>query len=78
MLALDGSLGGADAHGGEILRGGERLSVEAEEPEERRGRREAEVLLVEEEPAEKTDFWTFARDTRSNDPNWVLVTTASG
>ncbi len=31
-----------------------------------------------EEPAEKTDFWTFARDTRSGDPNWVLVTTASG
>jgi predicted lipid-binding transport protein (Tim44 family) len=31
-----------------------------------------------EEPTEKTDFWTFARDTRSNDPNWVLVTTASG
>jgi predicted lipid-binding transport protein (Tim44 family) len=31
-----------------------------------------------DEPAEKTDFWTFARDTRSSDPNWVLVTTASG
>jgi predicted lipid-binding transport protein (Tim44 family) len=27
---------------------------------------------------EKTDFWSFARDTRSNDPNWVLVATASG
>jgi predicted lipid-binding transport protein (Tim44 family) len=27
---------------------------------------------------EKTDFWSFARDTRSNDPNWMLVTTASG
>jgi len=27
---------------------------------------------------EKTDFWTFMRDTRSSDPNWVLVTTASG
>ena len=27
---------------------------------------------------EKTDFWTFARDTRSNDPNWVLVATSSG
>jgi predicted lipid-binding transport protein (Tim44 family) len=27
---------------------------------------------------EKTDFWTFARDTRSTDPNWVLVATASG
>ncbi len=31
-----------------------------------------------EDPAEKTDFWTFSRDTRSSDPNWVLVTTASG
>ncbi len=31
-----------------------------------------------EEAAEKTDFWTFSRDTRSSDPNWVLVTTASG
>ena len=29
-------------------------------------------------PIEKTDFWTFARDTRSSDPNWVLVATASG
>src|SRR5215472_6744881 len=27
---------------------------------------------------EKTDFWTFARDTRSNDPNWQLVATGSG
>jgi predicted lipid-binding transport protein (Tim44 family) len=27
---------------------------------------------------EKTDFWTFARDTRSSDPNWVLVATDSG
>ena len=27
---------------------------------------------------EKTDFWSFARDTRSADPNWVLVATASG
>jgi predicted lipid-binding transport protein (Tim44 family) len=31
-----------------------------------------------EHPTEKTDFWTFARDTRSTDPNWVLVATASG
>jgi len=29
-------------------------------------------------PTEKTDFWTFARDTRSSDPNWALVATASG
>jgi predicted lipid-binding transport protein (Tim44 family) len=27
---------------------------------------------------EKTDFWTFARDTRSTDPNWHLVATGSG
>jgi len=27
---------------------------------------------------EKTDYWTFARDTRSTDPNWVLVATSSG
>jgi predicted lipid-binding transport protein (Tim44 family) len=31
-----------------------------------------------EHPIEKTDYWTFARDTRSNDPNWVLVATSSG
>jgi predicted lipid-binding transport protein (Tim44 family) len=31
-----------------------------------------------DQPLEKTDFWTFARDTRSSDPNWVLVATASG
>ncbi|HEY3637734.1 MAG TPA: Tim44/TimA family putative adaptor protein [Rhizomicrobium sp.] len=24
------------------------------------------------------DVWTFARDTRSNDPNWVLVATSGG
>src|SRR5581483_4808371 len=29
-------------------------------------------------PVEKTDFWTFIRDTRSTDPNWVLVATSSG
>jgi predicted lipid-binding transport protein (Tim44 family) len=27
---------------------------------------------------EKTDFWSFTRDTRASDPNWVLETTASG
>lgn len=26
---------------------------------------------------EVTDFWTFARDTRSGDPNWILVATGS-
>jgi len=30
------------------------------------------------QPIEKTDFWTFARDTRSADPNWVLIATSSG
>ena len=24
-----------------------------------------------------TDFWTFARDTRSSDPNWLLIATRS-
>jgi predicted lipid-binding transport protein (Tim44 family) len=28
-------------------------------------------------PVEKSDYWTFARDTRSSDPNWVLVATGS-
>jgi predicted lipid-binding transport protein (Tim44 family) len=27
---------------------------------------------------EKTDFWTFARDARSSNPNWQLVATGSG
>jgi predicted lipid-binding transport protein (Tim44 family) len=31
----------------------------------------------EKETQEVTDFWTFARDTRSVDPNWVLVATGS-
>lgn len=31
-----------------------------------------------EHPTQKTDYWTFARDTRSSDPNWVLVATSSG
>jgi len=26
-------------------------------------------------PVEKTDFWTFARDIKSSDPNWLLVAT---
>src|SRR5947207_1492188 len=29
-------------------------------------------------PIEKTDFWTFGRDTRSTDQNWALVATDSG
>jgi predicted lipid-binding transport protein (Tim44 family) len=28
-------------------------------------------------PVEKTDFWSFTRDTRSSDPNWELVATGS-
>jgi len=28
-------------------------------------------------PVEKTDYWTFVRDTGSADPNWVLVATSS-
>ncbi len=31
-----------------------------------------------EHPTEKTDFWSFTRDTGLSDPNWVLVATASG
>jgi predicted lipid-binding transport protein (Tim44 family) len=31
-----------------------------------------------EHPIEKTDYWTFARDTQSTDPNWVLIATSSG
>ena len=36
--------------------------------------------LIDGDPktvAEVTDFWTFARDTRSPDPNWILVATGS-
>jgi predicted lipid-binding transport protein (Tim44 family) len=29
-------------------------------------------------PIEKTDHWTLCRDTRSSDPNWLLVATSSG
>jgi predicted lipid-binding transport protein (Tim44 family) len=37
-------------------------------------------VLVEgdsENVAEVNDLWTFARDTRSRDPNWKLVATES-
>lgn len=30
-----------------------------------------------EKPVEKADYWTFARDTGSSDPNWVLIATGS-
>jgi predicted lipid-binding transport protein (Tim44 family) len=36
--------------------------------------------VVEGDPVaitEATDFWTFARDTRSADPNWTLVATGT-
>jgi predicted lipid-binding transport protein (Tim44 family) len=36
--------------------------------------------IVDGDPAnavEKSDYWTFARDTRSSDPNWVLIATGS-
>jgi predicted lipid-binding transport protein (Tim44 family) len=42
--------------------------------------RDPDGLAVEGNPNtvdRVTDLWTFARDTRSNDPNWLLVRTAS-
>ncbi len=42
--------------------------------------RDAEGNVVEGDPnvvSEVTDFWTFARDMRSRDPNWTLVATRS-
>jgi predicted lipid-binding transport protein (Tim44 family) len=30
-----------------------------------------------ETPVDVTDIWTFARDTRSRDPNWALIETSS-
>jgi len=43
--------------------------------------RAADGSIVDGDPAhpvEKTDYWTFIRDTRSADPNWALAATASG
>jgi predicted lipid-binding transport protein (Tim44 family) len=43
--------------------------------------RSADGHVVDGEPdrmVEKTDFWTFARNTRAQDPNWLLVATRSG
>jgi predicted lipid-binding transport protein (Tim44 family) len=40
--------------------------------------RDAEGKVVEGNPdriADATDLWTFARNTRSDDPNWILVAT---
>jgi len=42
--------------------------------------RAADGKVVDGDPdhiVEKTDIWTFARDTRSRDPNWLLVATKS-
>jgi predicted lipid-binding transport protein (Tim44 family) len=42
--------------------------------------RAADGHVIDGDPervVEKTDFWTFARNTRSNDPNWQLVATRS-
>ncbi len=42
--------------------------------------RDAAGAVVEGNPDQTTelvDLWTFARDTRSADPNWMLVTTAT-
>ena len=42
--------------------------------------RDANGEVVDGDPsavAEVTDFWTFARDTGSRDPNWTLVATRS-
>ncbi|MDB5407182.1 MAG: translocase [Rhodospirillales bacterium] len=42
--------------------------------------RAADGTVIEGEPDqvhEKTDFWTFARNLRSQDPNWLLVATRS-
>ena len=40
--------------------------------------RDADGSVIEgdaEDPAEVVDIWTFARNTRSRDPNWMLVET---
>jgi len=42
--------------------------------------RDANGEVVDGDPSavnEVTDFWTFARDTGSRDPNWTLVATRS-
>jgi predicted lipid-binding transport protein (Tim44 family) len=42
--------------------------------------RAADGSVVDGDPGhsvEKTDYWTFTRDTRSTDPNWVLAATSS-
>lgn len=42
--------------------------------------RDSEGRIIEGDPSDVvrlTDIWTFARDTRSRDPNWSLVATGS-
>ena len=42
--------------------------------------RDAEGRIIDGDPntvTPVTDFWTFARDTRSRDPNWTLVATGT-
>lgn len=42
--------------------------------------KDAQGAVVEGDPAKTvqvTDLWTFARDPRSRDPNWILVATRS-
>ncbi len=42
--------------------------------------RDAEGEVVDGDPggvASVTDIWTFARNTRSRDPNWTLVATGT-
>jgi predicted lipid-binding transport protein (Tim44 family) len=42
--------------------------------------RDAEGKILEgdpERPAEHIDHWTFSRNTRSSDPNWILVGTGT-
>ena len=42
--------------------------------------RDADGEVVDGDPnavTEVTDFWTFSRDTRARDPNWILVATRS-
>lgn len=41
----------------------------------------ADGAVVDGDPAavrDVTDIWTFSRDTRSGDPNWMLVATSGG
>lgn len=42
--------------------------------------RDAEGAVIEGDPntvTDVTDYWTFARDTSSSDPNWTLVATGA-